>query len=319
VIIIVILEMQNHINNKLHCIVNPLITPVVKLNTSSQSQNVYAKLEKYNPSGSHKDRSATLIINHGIETGIINSSTVIIESSSGNFGISLAKICNELGLRFICVTDINITKENYFVLSSYKAEIISLNYKVDGYYLKARISKVKELLNIHSNSFWPNQYENPIIPSAYYPMMDEICNQINDDINYLFCPISTCATIYGIQQYCLKHEMHKTKMIAVDSVGSNIYGNGYTPRLIPGLGAGIKSVYANQLKPYDVVMVTDEECIQGCLKLQNEYNCLVGGSSGGTFIAYLTYLNNIQKDETTILIFPDDGARYRELIFNGHY
>jgi len=69
-------------NNILDSIGN---TPLVKLNrVFNTNQNVYAKLEGANPSGSMKDRTSHLIISELLKNEIITEGGTIVESSSGN-------------------------------------------------------------------------------------------------------------------------------------------------------------------------------------------------------------------------------------------
>ena len=69
-------------------------TPLIKLGNSSVfnslSSNIYAKLELYNPTGSHKDRESLEIIAFCIKKGIKEVGC----ASTGNFGISLAYLSN---------------------------------------------------------------------------------------------------------------------------------------------------------------------------------------------------------------------------------
>lgn len=58
--------------------------------------NLCAKLEGCNPLGSVKDRVAEYILRNGLNRQIINHKTTIIESSSGNFGISRLLIFRNL-------------------------------------------------------------------------------------------------------------------------------------------------------------------------------------------------------------------------------
>ena len=78
-------------------------TPLVRLENIFKSShfNCYAKLEGLNPGGSSKDRPSVAIIERALQTGEINSDTLIIESSSGNTGIGLAQVCAYHGLRFV--------------------------------------------------------------------------------------------------------------------------------------------------------------------------------------------------------------------------
>lgn len=77
-------------DNLLHTLGN---TPLIKLNMQDQI-NLYAKVESFNPTGSIKDRAARYIIEKMLELKRIDIDTLVIESTSGNFGISLLHIAN---------------------------------------------------------------------------------------------------------------------------------------------------------------------------------------------------------------------------------
>lgn len=85
--------------------------------------NCFAKLEGINPGGSSKDRPSVAIIERALQTGEINSDTLIIEGSSGNTGIGLAMVCAYPGLRFRCLVDPKVTQQNVDILAAYGAEV----------------------------------------------------------------------------------------------------------------------------------------------------------------------------------------------------
>lgn len=65
-------------------------TPIVKLN--KLGENIFLKLEGKNPGGSVKDRAVLKIVETMEKNGEINKNTVLIEATSGNFGISLENL-----------------------------------------------------------------------------------------------------------------------------------------------------------------------------------------------------------------------------------
>ena len=176
-------------------------TPLVKLLKVIPDAHfqLYAKLEGLNPGGSTKDRPAFSIIKYGFESGEVRAGTVVIESSSGNMGIGLAQACSYHGLRFICVVDPKTTMQNIRLLQAYGAEV-DVVMKPDpgtGEFLQARIDRVKELLDLTPNSFWPNQYSHHYNPIAHHQTMHEIVTDLGGELDYLFCATSTCGTIRG--------------------------------------------------------------------------------------------------------------------------
>ena len=96
-------------------------TPLLEINDEIK---YYAKIEGSNLFGSVKDRAAKYLMENAYNDGKIKSNTVIIESSSGNFGIALAGMCKIKGNPFICVVDPNITEVNRKIIKLLGAEIV---------------------------------------------------------------------------------------------------------------------------------------------------------------------------------------------------
>ncbi|MFH2031311.1 MAG: pyridoxal-phosphate dependent enzyme [Bacteroidota bacterium] len=92
-------------------------TPLVKIERlfANQRMNLYAKLEQFNLSGSIKDRPALLMIEEALHEGKIEQGTTIIESSSGNMGISIAHACLRHGLHFIMYRKVFVLKGKWNV------------------------------------------------------------------------------------------------------------------------------------------------------------------------------------------------------------
>ena len=76
-------------------------TPMVRINhiVPNRKVTVYAKLERFNPAGSVKDRIAKYMIEYGEKEGVLTKDKIVIEPTSGNTGIALAMICAVKGAR----------------------------------------------------------------------------------------------------------------------------------------------------------------------------------------------------------------------------
>ena len=294
-------------------------TPLVELKNLFRDSpfRLFVKLEGGNPGGSTKDRPAKSIIEHGIESGVINPDTVVVESSSGNMGIGLAQVCTVYGLRFICVVDPKTTAQNMRLLKVYGAEIDEVREPdpQTGEFLQARINRVKELLATIENSFWPNQYSNVFNPMAHHGTMDEIYTELDGRLDYLFCATSTCGTIRGCSEY-LRARRAKTKVIAVDAKGSVIFGGVKAKRLIPGHGAAVRPDLFRPNMVDECVHVSDEDCIVGCRRLVRQEGILAGGSSGAVLMALDRIKHRIPSGSTCAAILPDRGERYLDTIYS---
>ncbi len=101
-------------------------TPMYKLRGFVQKKtgsNIYAKLEKYNPGGSVKDRPALRMILEGIKSGQLTISKTILESTSGNTGIALAMIGAVLGYRVKIYMPKNVSDERKKTLSAFGGSV----------------------------------------------------------------------------------------------------------------------------------------------------------------------------------------------------
>lgn len=292
-------------------------TPLIFLRKlfSTNRVHVYGKLEGINPGGSIKDRTARQIIVEALEQGHIRPGDTVIESSSGNMAIGLAQACLYFGLNLIVVVDPKVNQHTVRILKAYGAEINQVTEPdpVDGY-LGARLARVQELLETVPHSYWSNQYANPNNPLAHRMTMAEIISELEGNLDYLFVATSTCGTLMGCAQYVHEHHL-PTKIVAVDAVGSVIFGTPAAPRLIPGHGAGRPSQLINLDYVDEVVHISDWECIQGCRRLLAQEAILAGGSSGAVVAAVQKKLPQFPDGSTVAMILCDRGERYLETIY----
>ena len=315
-------------------------TPVVELRHGGGGDRgevqLFAKLEGYNPTGSIKDRPAAYIIRKLLLDGEIDRDVTIIESSSGNFGVALAAVCRTEGLRFICVVDPLILPNNRFLIEQYGAEVSEVTTRDDtGGYLKARIARVKELEQRIPRARWINQYANPGNASAhYYGTGMEIYHAFSDvGLDYVLVPVSSGGTITGISQL-LKSLFPRITVIAVDTVGSVIFGGPPNPRYIPGMGSSIKPELLRTAMIDHVVMVSERDIVSSCNELLRRHGLFVGGSSGAAYRgaqqyfqdpahlrsaqapSYPRWRNGQRSRPRALLIFPDRGDRYQSTIYD---
>ena len=88
-------------------------TPLVRINKLNPNNKVtvYAKLERFNPGGSVKDRIAKYMIEYAEREGVLTKGKTVIEPSSGNTGIGLAMVCAQKGYPLEIVMSETMTME----------------------------------------------------------------------------------------------------------------------------------------------------------------------------------------------------------------
>jgi len=290
-------------------------TPTATLKTPKLGVEYTAKIELCNASGSVKDRFAKHAIEQLLESGEISTGDRIVESSSGNFGLALAYQAKQHGLKFTCVIDPKICPRNESLLRQYGAEIVKVqNHDENGGYLLSRLNKVEEIQK--DGAFWLNQYASKYAPESYLEIVDEIL-KVKPNIDYFFVGVGTGGTLAGISRR-LRILSPKTKIIAVDVVGSLVFSDCAKPRCIPGMGSRLKSKQLTETDYDEVVIVPELDGVAACYSYQRQGSILLGGSSGVIVAAIDKYFSDKTFSDgiTIVTVFPDGGSRYLETIYN---
>ncbi|MBE9065559.1 2,3-diaminopropionate biosynthesis protein SbnA [Leptolyngbya cf. ectocarpi LEGE 11479] len=298
-------------------------TPIVRLGQMFCGYNILAKLEGYNPISSIKDRVAFYMLKRATERGFISSDTVIIESTSGNFGLGMAAACQFYGLRFIAVVDPKISRINLRLLELRGAEIDMVREPDEtGNYLSRRIQRIQELRKEIPDSFWPCQYRSPDNPNAhYYDTGQEIISQLNGHpLDYFLASVSTTGTISGISRR-LKEVYPQLQVIGIDEEGSALFGGQSGPRFLNGMGAGypipeLAEETHRQQSVDQIIRVKASEGIEACNQLLKCEGVMAGGSGGAVIASLKKLLPRIPLKSNVLVILPDRGERYLDTFYN---
>lgn len=304
----------------LHGILNCIgETPLVRLSRlyGDSHCEVFAKLEMVNPGGSVKDRPARYIIERGLADGSIRADSHIIESSSGNLAIALAMVCAVHGLRFTAVVDPNISPVNLHIIRCYGGNIERVMEKdrQDGY-LGTRIERVKRMLGESPHAVWINQYGNDRNwQSHYHGEGTELLRQLPRAPDYLVLGISTSGTLHGIARR-LRQTWPNLIVVAVDAVGSVLFGTPSYPRDLPGIGASRIPELLKRDEINEVIHVDDYESALACRELVKKEGIFAGGSSGSVTAAITRLSVRLQRPARILTVLPDRGERYLDTVYN---
>lgn len=273
------------------------------------------KLERFNPGGSVKDRTALAMIEDAEQRGILQPGATIIEPTSGNTGVGLAWIGRLKGYRVVLTMPETMSVERRQLLAAYGAELV-LTPGSEG--MKGAVAKAEELRDNTPGAVILGQFTNPANPAVHYATTgQEIWNDTAGQVDVFIAGVGTGGTVSGVGR-ALKEKNFTIEVIAVEPASSPVLTQGHAgPHKIQGIGANfVPDTY--QAGYIDrVLTVTDEDAFAAARMLAKEHGLLVGISSGAAYSAALQLSRQeAYKGKTIVVLLPDTGERYLSVINN---
>lgn len=283
-------------------------------------RKICLKLEGANPAGSVKDRTGYALVNDLERRGLLHEGSVVVESTSGNLGVTLALICLAKGYPFLAIVDPKTTQENLAKMRALNAMIELVDQPdANGGYLLSRLARIQELCQLSDTYVWTNQYASDANPRAHYQTTGpEIYRQLNGEVDAVFAAVSTGGTLAGIGRF-FRETSPSTRLIGVDARGSVVFGTPAGPRKLTGIGSSRRS---NFISPeiYDThLLVSDEDAFAFCRAVYAATGIKVGGSSGAALAACARYLQAHPTLKNVVCLCPDGGENYASSIFNDQW
>src|SRR6201984_2455510 len=294
-------------------------TPLIRLNrlTKGLEPEIFVKADYMNPGGSVKDRIGISMINDAERRGVLKPGGTIIEGTSGNTGIGLALVGAVRGYKLVFPITDKKSKEKVDLLKALGAEVIVCPTAVEPDDPRSYYSVAKKLAKDIPNSFYPNQYENPMNPEAHYRTTGpEIWEDSEGKITHFVCGMGTGGTISGVGRY-LKEKNPEVQIMGVDPIGSLYYEFVKTGKVgkaktyvVEGIGEDIFPSTMDFKVLDDVMQVSDEECFVWARRLAKQEGIFTGGSGGGCLSGALRLAKELGPDDFVVALLPDTGMRY---------
>lgn len=289
-------------------------TPVVELPVDIVGgRDVYAKLEKYNPYSSIKDRIAWYMLAGAEARGqLVPGQGTVIEATSGNTGIALAGFAQARGYRCIIVLPDSASKERIELLKFFGADL-ELTPSEAGYI--AAIQRAEQLRDATPGAWFACQHENGDNVLAHYETTGpELWRDLGGRIDVLVCGVGTGGTISGTGKY-LKEQNPDIKIVAVEPVRSAVLsGQPGGIHRIPGLNGGFVAATTNRSLIDEIVTVEDEDAWSTARSLSGA-GIVAGISSGAvTHVCRQLRQRPALAGARIATIFPDSGERYVSLL-----
>lgn len=285
-------------------------TPLIDLGELVREVNpkvrLFAKLESVNPGGSIKDRPVANMIVKAHAAGRFTGGRRLLDSSSGNAGISYAMLGAALGVPVTMVVPGNASQERLDRIVAHGAELITTD-PIEGYDFALR--EARRLAEKHPDRYWYcNQYANDDNWRAHYKGTgQEILNQVGAEIDaapdVFVGGVGTGGTLTGVGRR-LKEANPDIHLVSV------------IPEIFPGI-EGLKPLG----HPGDIVPdildqslmerrteVTIDDALAMCQRLVR-LGLFVGPSSGAYVHAALEVADS-GRFCNIVTVLNDTGERY---------
>jgi len=285
-------------------------TPLVQINKlGSRDATILAKLEAFNPCGSVKDRIALAMIDEAERRGLVGSSTLIVEPTSGNTGIGLALVCAAKGYKLKLTMPESMSIERRKLLRILGAEIVLTPAELG---MRGAVDEAERIQKEDGNVFVPQQFTNAANPEVHRrTTAEEIWNDTDGKVDVFVAGVGTGGTITGCSEV-LKTRNPEVRSIAVEPSDSAVLsGERPGPHKIQGIGAGFIPDVLNRDLIDEVFKVTNEDAVETARRLASSEGILAGISSGAAMYAAMEISRRPEnKDKIIVVILPDTGERY---------
>ncbi len=270
--------------------------------------DIYAKCEFLNPSGSIKARMAKYMIEKAEEEGLLRPGDTIVEATSGNTGNALSMVAAAKGYKMIVMIPHGYTSERVQISMGYGAEIRFIgNFQVneareaairlgqeDGYYCPAQFDNE---WNVEENEIWLGR---------------EIMQDLPDGlkIDAIVQGVGTGGTLMGVAKALKQNHNPDIKVVAMEpSESRTLECCIVCDHKIEGISDGfVPTIYERYADLIDEIISVDSDvAIEEAKKLATDKGLFVGPSAGANYWASRE-LKRRHPDVKTVLTFMCDKA-----------
>jgi cysteine synthase len=257
---------------------------------------------------------AEYCIRRALEECRVGPKSLIVETSSGTMALALSTVCNVYGHRLSIVTDYACDDVLRLRMEELGTTVhIVPGPAATGGYQRARLDKLHQLCSEEEDYFWVNQYDNPANAGSYSAFATQLVESLGR-VDCLIGSVGSGGSMSGTSRY-LRMLLPGLKLVGVDTFGSVLFGQPDGPRQLRGLGNSLLPKNLNHTDFDEVHWVSAGEAFTATRLLHRKHTLFRGGTSGATWLVARHWAQQ-HPDEHVVCIFPDDGYRYVNTIYN---
>lgn len=300
-------------------------TPVVELKriTSTSMARVFLKLESLNPTGSYKDRMALAMIESAEERGDIEAGrSILMESTAGSTGSSLAFVSAIKGYTFRAITSDAFAPEKLRTMQAFGAEldiVKARDGKITPDLSASMMQKGRQEAKSSESCFFIDQFYNTDALKGYRQIGEELLKQIPGQISAFCAAVGTAGMLMGVSAVLRSNadsedKAGRPRIVLVEPSSSPVVAHGNDASAgthnVEGISPGFRPPHLRD-DHFDEVMLLDEKVARQTAKdLARKEGLLCGTSTGLNVAAALRLASSLPADAIVVTVACDTGLKY---------
>ncbi|HEY0639715.1 MAG TPA: cysteine synthase family protein [Pseudonocardiaceae bacterium] len=251
--------------------------------------------------------------------GLMEQDTVIVETTSGTFGLALAMQAVHLNRRLVLVSDPVIDERLYRRLTDLGAivdRVPASAGSATGGFQAARLERLAQVRAEHPSTFCPEQYSNPENPRSY-AVVAELMMEALGQVDCVVGPVGSGGSMCGTVPF-LRSVLPDCRAIGVDTQGSILFGHPEGHRELRGLGMGLMPANLDHTVFDDVHWCDAPTAYTGTRDLHQRHALFMGPTSGAAYLVARDWAR-ANPDSLTVVMLPDEGYRYLDTVYDDEW
>jgi cysteine synthase A len=254
------------------------------------------------------------IVTTAVRTGELGPDTVLVESTSGTFGLALAMNAALVDRQLVLVTDPAMDERLCRRVTDLGAVVeMCSTPSALGEFQTVRLARLAEILRTHPDTYWPRQYDNPLNPQSYAVVADHLADRLGR-IDVLVGPVGSGGSMCGTATALRRHNPDLVA-VAVDTPGSVLFGQRDRERVLRGLG---NSVLPGNLDHtvFDEVHWLPAGAAHDATRDLHRRHALFHGPTAGAAAAVARWWAEREPGARIVVMLPDRGDRYLDTVYD---
>jgi cysteine synthase A len=256
------------------------------------------------------------ILNKALASGQLEPGTVIVETTSGTFGLALAMHAVRLDRKLILVSDPVIDDRLYRRLTDLGATVERVAADagaVPGGFQAARLARLRQIQADQARTFCPEQYTNPDNPAAYSSVAELMLDRLGP-VDCIVGPVGSGGSMCGTTRR-LRHSRPDCLALGVDTHGSVLFGHADDKRELRGLGMSMMPANLDHRTFDQVHWCTAAAAYRATRELHQQHALFMGPTSGAAYLVARWWARD-NPDAVTVVMLPDEGHRYQDTVYD---